>query len=246
MARSPVPSSREPREASALRSRRRSRHVATRSRSRTSTRRRRATACAKLAERGLSARAAGLDVTDAVQVHEVLREADRATPLTTVVCNAGLGFAGAIVDTAPEEFDRVMAVNVRGVFFTMQAALQVMAPRGHGNIVSISSTSGFQSSSVPMAVYDISKAAVRMLTMSAGRESAAAGIRVNAVAPGTVGTDLVKEVLSAEAIERLEQRAHPARPARDARTRSPRRSSSSRPTRRRTSRATRSSPTAAG
>jgi NAD(P)-dependent dehydrogenase (short-subunit alcohol dehydrogenase family) len=160
-------------------------------------------ACAKLAERGLSARAAGLDVTDAVQVHEVLREADRATPLTTVVCNAGLGFAGAIVDTAPEEFDRVMGVNVRGVFFTMQAALQVMAPRRHGNIVSISSTSGFQSSSVPMAVYDISKAAVRMLTMSAGRESAAAGIRVNAVAPGTVGTELVKEVLSAEAIERL-------------------------------------------
>src|SRR4051812_16165510 len=78
-------------------------------------------ACVKLAEHGLSARAAGLDVTDAVQVHEVLREADRVTPLTTVVCNAGLGFAGAIVDTAPEEFDRVMAVNVRGVFFTMQA-----------------------------------------------------------------------------------------------------------------------------
>jgi NAD(P)-dependent dehydrogenase (short-subunit alcohol dehydrogenase family) len=160
-------------------------------------------ACAALAERGHTVRSAALDVTDPAHVHEVMREADRATPLTTVVCNAGLGFAGAIADTTPEEYDRVMAVNVRGVFFTMQAALQVMAPRGRGNIVSISSTSGFQSSSVPMAVYDLSKAAVRMLTMSAGRESAAAGIRVNAVAPGTVGTDLVKEVLSAEAIERL-------------------------------------------
>jgi NAD(P)-dependent dehydrogenase (short-subunit alcohol dehydrogenase family) len=160
-------------------------------------------ACAALAERGLTVRSAALDVTDPAQVHEVMRDADRATPLTTVVCNAGLGFAGAITDTTPEEYDRVMAVNVRGVFFTMQAALQVMAPRGRGNVVSISSTSGFQSSSVPMAVYDLSKAAVRMLTMSAGRESAAAGIRVNAVAPGTVGTDLVKEVLSAEAIERL-------------------------------------------
>jgi NAD(P)-dependent dehydrogenase (short-subunit alcohol dehydrogenase family) len=160
-------------------------------------------ACAALAERGLTVRAAALDVTDVAHVHEVMRDADRATPLTTVVCNAGLGFAGAITDTTPEEYDRVMAVNVRGVFFTMQAALRVMAPRGHGNVVSISSTSGFQSSSVPMAVYDLSKAAVRMLTMSAARESAAAGIRVNAVAPGTVGTDLVKEVLSAEAIERL-------------------------------------------
>ena len=173
-------------------------------------------ACSKLAARGLAVRAAQLDVTDVAQVHEVMREADRATPLTTVVCNAGLGFAGAIVDTAPEEFDRVMGVNVRGVFFTMQAALQVMTPRGRGNIVSISSTSGFQSSSVPMAVYDISKAAVRMLTMSAGRESAAAGIRVNAVAPGTVGTDLVKEVLSAGGDRAAQPRAHPARPARDA------------------------------
>jgi NAD(P)-dependent dehydrogenase (short-subunit alcohol dehydrogenase family) len=160
-------------------------------------------ASATLAARGLTVRAAGIDVTDADNVHEVMRAADRATPLTTVVCNAGLGFAGAIADTSPEEYDRVMAVNVRGVFFTLQAALQVMTPRGSGNVVSISSTSGFQSSSVPMAVYDISKAAVRMLTMSAGRECAAAGIRVNAVAPGTVGTDLVREVLSAEAIERL-------------------------------------------
>src|SRR3954464_12648656 len=108
-------------------------------------------ACAALAERGHTVRSAALDVTDPAHVHAVMLDADRATPLTTVVCNAGLGFAGAIAATTPEEYDRVMAVNVRGVFFTIQAALRVMAPRGRGNIVSISSTSGFQSSSVPMA-----------------------------------------------------------------------------------------------
>jgi NAD(P)-dependent dehydrogenase (short-subunit alcohol dehydrogenase family) len=156
-----------------------------------------------LRERGLDVRATALDVTDAAQVARVVAEVDAVTPLVTVVCNAGLGFAGAIVDTTPEEYDRVMAVNVRGVFFVLQAALRAMAPRGHGSVVSISSTSGFTSSSIPMAVYDLSKAAVRMLTASAARESAASGVRVNAVAPGTVGTDLVKAVLTPEEIERL-------------------------------------------
>jgi NAD(P)-dependent dehydrogenase (short-subunit alcohol dehydrogenase family) len=166
-------------------------------------------AAAGLAARGLDVRAVALDVTDVAQVRQVVAAVDRRTPLTTVVCNAGLGFAETIVDTTPEEFDRVMAVNVRGVFFVMQAGLRAMSPRGRGNIVSISSTSAFQSSSVPMAVYDLSKAAVSMLTASAGRESAAAGIRVNAVAPGTVGTDLVKELLSPEAIERLSRERIP-------------------------------------
>ena len=166
-------------------------------------------AAAALTARGLDVRAVALDVTDVEQVRRVMGEVDARTPLTTVVCNAGLGFADTIVDTTPEEFDRVMAVNVRGVFFVMQAGLRAMAPRGRGSIVSISSTSAFQSSSVPMAVYDLSKAAVSMLTTSAGRESAAAGIRVNAVAPGTVGTDLVKELLSEEAIERLSRERIP-------------------------------------
>jgi NAD(P)-dependent dehydrogenase (short-subunit alcohol dehydrogenase family) len=168
-----------------------------------------AAAAERLVARGLDVHAVALDVTDIAQVREVVAEVDRRTPLTTVVCNAGLGFSGTIVDTTPEAFDRVMAVNVRGVFFVMQAGLRAMSPRGHGSIVTISSTSAFQSSSVPMAVYDLSKAAVSMLTASAGRESAGAGIRVNAVAPGTVGTDLVKELLSPEAIERLSRERIP-------------------------------------
>src|SRR5215210_4326197 len=76
-------------------------------------------AAATLAGRGLDVRAVALDVTDAQQVRRVIAEADDLRPLTTVVCNAGLGFANTIVDTTPEEFDRVMAVNVRGVFFVM-------------------------------------------------------------------------------------------------------------------------------
>ena len=130
----------------------------------------------------------------------------RSTPRgrsTTVVCNAGLGYLGGVLYQTEEDFERILAVNVKGVFFTMQAALRLMVPRGTGSVVSISSTSGFTASSTPMGVYDLSKAAVRMLTAAAAREIGRRGVRVNAVAPGTVGTDLVREVLSEEAITRL-------------------------------------------
>ena len=83
-----------------------------------------------------------------------------------------------------------MAVNVRGVFFVLQAALRRMVGRGEGSIVNVSSTSGFTASTGPMVVYDASKAAVRMLTQAAAREVAGSGVRVNGVAPGTLETDL--------------------------------------------------------
>ncbi len=164
---------------------------------------------AELGARGLGVRALELDVTDVGQVGDVIAEADRDVALATVVCNAGIGQACPFVDTSEDEFERVMAVNVKGVFFVVQAALRLMLPRRRGSIVTVSSTSGFTASSEPMAVYDASKAAVRMLTASAAREAAAAGVRVNAVAPGTVGTDLVREVLSDEAIERLSRERIP-------------------------------------
>ncbi|HEY7177613.1 MAG TPA: SDR family oxidoreductase [Gaiella sp.] len=158
---------------------------------------------ADLEERGRRVAAVALDVADVAQVQRVLGEVDVEAPLTTVVCNAGLGQLGGVLDTAEEDYDRVLAVNLKGVFFTMQAALRLMVPRGTGSVVSISSTSGFTASSTPQAVYDLSKAAVRMLTTSAARETGRTGVRVNAVAPGTVGTDLVRDLLSEEAIAKL-------------------------------------------
>ena len=77
-----------------------------------------------------------------------------------------------------------MDVNVRGVFFILQAALRAMAPRGAGSIVTVCSTSGFTASTGPMTAYDASKGAVRLLTQAAARELAAAAFRVNARRPG--------------------------------------------------------------
>ena len=148
----------------------------------------------------LGCRDVALDVTDVAQVGAVLAGAG---PLTTVVCNAGLGYAGSFLDTSEAEYDRVMDVNVKGVFLVMQAALRHMVPRGRGSVVALASTSAFTASSTPMGIYDASKAAVRMLTVAAAREVASAGVRVNAVAPGTVGTELVRTLLTPEATERL-------------------------------------------
>jgi NAD(P)-dependent dehydrogenase (short-subunit alcohol dehydrogenase family) len=148
-------------------------------------------------------RAVELDVSDVRAVRYVVRTVDAETPLATVVCNAGVAFRRPLVEVEPDEYDRLMAVNVRGVFFVMQAALRVMMPRGTGSIVNVSSTSAFTASTGPMAAYDASKAAVKLLTQAAAREVGATGVRVNAVAPGTVETDLTRGLATVEELQEL-------------------------------------------
>jgi NAD(P)-dependent dehydrogenase (short-subunit alcohol dehydrogenase family) len=157
----------------------------------------------ELRDGGLSARSEELDVTDIEQVRAVVAVADAASPLGTVVANAGVAFARPLVDVEPDEYDQLMAVNVRGVFFVVQAALRAMAPRGRGSIVTVCSTSGFTASTGPMAAYDTSKGAVRLLTQAAAREAAPSGVRVNAVAPGTVETDLTLALASQDELAAL-------------------------------------------
>ncbi len=157
----------------------------------------------RLRAAGMDVRAVALDVTDVAGSSEVLADVDAGTPLTTVVCNAGVGFASSFVDTREDDYDALMAVNVKGVFFVAQAALRCMLPRRRGSVVLIASTSAFTASNTPRAAYDASKAAVRMIATSAAREVAGSGVRVNAVAPGTVGTDMVREVLTPESVDYL-------------------------------------------
>jgi NAD(P)-dependent dehydrogenase (short-subunit alcohol dehydrogenase family) len=147
---------------------------------------------AALRAAGLHARAVALDVTDVPQVRAVVAACDARAPLASVVCNAGIAVRRPLLEVEPDEYDRLMRVNVRGVYFVLQAALRAMVPRGRGSVVTLASTSSFTASTGPMVVYDASKAAVRMLTQAAAREVAASGVRVNAVAPGTVETDLTR------------------------------------------------------
>jgi NAD(P)-dependent dehydrogenase (short-subunit alcohol dehydrogenase family) len=151
---------------------------------------------AALRSDGLAARSVALDVTDVAAVRAVVGRVDAETPLGTVVANAGIALRRPLVDVEPEEYDRLMDVNVRGVFFVVQAALRAMTPRRRGSVVTVCSTSGFTASTGPMTAYDASKGAVKLLTQAAAREAAASGVRVNAVAPGTVETDLTRALAS--------------------------------------------------
>jgi NAD(P)-dependent dehydrogenase (short-subunit alcohol dehydrogenase family) len=157
----------------------------------------------RLSREGREARAVTLDVTDVEKVRGVVAQVDRETPLGTLVNNAGIAFRSPIAEVEPDAYDRLMAVNVRGLFFAMQAALRAMVPRGRGSVVNLCSTSSFTASTGPMVLYDASKATVRMLTQVAAREVASSGVRVNAIAPGTVETDLMRGLATDTDLETL-------------------------------------------
>ncbi len=163
---------------------------------------------AELEAAGLAVYAVELDVRDPGSLAAAVASVEEVAPLATMVNNAGVGWIRPLTEVTPQEFDDLMSVNLRGVFFGIQAAARAMADRG-GCIVNTASTSAFTASTTPMVPYDTSKGAVRMLTIAAARELAPAGIRVNAVAPGTVDTDLTRsvlddpEVLERQAAERI-------------------------------------------
>ena len=151
----------------------------------------------------IGADALTLDVTDVSAVRRTIADVDSRRPLAAVVANAGVASQRRLVDVEPEEYDALMAVNVRGVFFVVQAALRAMEPRRAGSIVTICSTSSCTASTGPMAAYDASKGAVKLLTQAAAREAARSGVRINGVAPGTVETALTLGIATTDALARL-------------------------------------------
>jgi NAD(P)-dependent dehydrogenase (short-subunit alcohol dehydrogenase family) len=131
------------------------------------------------------------DIADVPTIHSTFdRTVERFGGLDILVNVAAIQTTTALVDYTEENWDRQMAVNLRAVLFCCQAAARIMIPKGRGKIVNISSTSGFVSSTNPKVAYDVSKAGVRHMTVSLGKELARHGINVNSVAPGTVTTDM--------------------------------------------------------
>ncbi|MCE2392360.1 MAG: SDR family oxidoreductase [Proteobacteria bacterium] len=101
---------------------------------------------------------------------------------------AGIPQQSMIVDTREEDVDRVLGINLKGVFFGVKAALARMIEQGGGNIVNISSGVIDSAGVATWACYGMSKAGVAMLTKTAAAEGAPHGVRVNAIAPGLVVT----------------------------------------------------------
>jgi cyclopentanol dehydrogenase len=143
----------------------------------------------------------------ATYVHlDVTREADwRAAVATAVqtygrlsvlVNNAGILFRAKIEDTSEADWDRIMAVNVKGVFLGTKAAIPAMRKAGGGSIINISSTAGLVGSPGGTAAYTATKGAVRLFTKSTAIQHAREGIRCNSVHPGPIATDMIKDVLA--------------------------------------------------
>ena len=113
-----------------------------------------------------------------------------------LVANAGVIPLGTITDTAPEDWDRVMDVDARGMFLTCKYAITEMARQGSGSIICLSSISGMAGQR-GQAAYGPAKFVATGLTRHLAVEWAQHGIRVNAVAPGTIETEAVRQVVEA-------------------------------------------------
>jgi NAD(P)-dependent dehydrogenase (short-subunit alcohol dehydrogenase family) len=134
------------------------------------------------------------DVADAAAVASAVQQAARHWGrLDALVNNAGTAVFKPILDTTPEDWAHVLAVNLTGPFLTVQAAAPFMAEEG-GAVVNVTSISGLRASTL-RAAYGTSKAGLAHLTKQQAVELAALGIRVNAVAPGPVDTAMAQAVL---------------------------------------------------
>lgn len=149
-----------------------------------------ATLQAVAAEAGNDALARVTDVQDEASVAALFDQvAESMGQLDILVNNAGVGFVRPTEDLALADWQRVIGTNLTGPFLCARAAARLMLPRGHGcmiNLVSLTSLSG-----LPMrAAYGASKGGLLSLTQSLAVEWGPRGLRVNAIAPGYIRTDL--------------------------------------------------------
>jgi 2-deoxy-D-gluconate 3-dehydrogenase len=139
-----------------------------------------------MAGAGFSAEALVLDVTDRAAVARAL---DEAGPLDVVVNSAGIARHGPALDTAEQDYDAVMAVNVKAAYFLAQETARRMT--GPGSIIQISSQMGHVGG-IDRAVYCASKHAVEGMTKAMAIEWGSRGIRVNTICPTFIRTPLTE------------------------------------------------------
>jgi 3-oxoacyl-[acyl-carrier protein] reductase len=158
-------------------------------------------AAAELRERQLKASALTCNVADDADTAAVMSEvAKEHGGIDILINNAGLhsdAYSKPMVELGMPGVRRLFDVNVMGVIGCSLAARQVMAGRPNACIINISSSAGYG----PDRAYGVSKLAVRGLTVALAKEFAADGVRVNAIAPGLIGTDTIKKELSEEMVK---------------------------------------------
>lgn len=156
-------------------------------------------------QHGADAACVAGDVASSTDVARMFDQCERVLgPLDVLVNNAGVWPTAYVKDMTEEAWDRTLAVNLKGAFLTCREAVRrwLAAQRG-GRIVNVSSPAAFVGSTTGHADYAASKAGLVNLTVSLAREVAPQGIFVNAVAPGMMRTDLVRDALEHNAAHYL-------------------------------------------
>ncbi len=138
------------------------------------------------------------DVSDPAAVKTLISS---LPPVEVLINNAGISHVGLISQITPAQWDRLFAVNVRGIYSTVRAVLPAMLEAGSGCILNVSSMWGQVGASCE-AAYSATKGAVDALTKALAKELGPSGIRVNAVSPGMIDTEMNAH-LSAEDVQAL-------------------------------------------
>ncbi|MDT7703337.1 MAG: hypothetical protein QOJ30_5662 [Pseudonocardiales bacterium] len=153
-----------------------------------------ADAAKKAAEEIGAAGVANCDVTDEAQVQAAVQQAvDLLGGLDVLVNNAGIEVSSPLLQQSTESFDKIYAVNVRGPFVAMKAAIGHLI-ESKGNVVNISSIAGIGGSPL-LGSYCATKAALIQMTRVAAVEMRPTGVRVNAVCPGFADTAMVERLV---------------------------------------------------
>lgn len=141
---------------------------------------------------GFGAHGLAVDVTDRASIDRAL---DSTGPPDILVANAGIVIEQEFTEHSREAWDRTLAVNLTGVFQTLQAAAARMQPRRRGSIVITASTNSYDGEAM-LAAYNASKAGILGILHTAANELGRYGIRVNAVCPGLIRTRLTERHFS--------------------------------------------------
>lgn len=146
-----------------------------------------------IADEGGTCDALAADVTDATQVATaVAKILQRCGRIDILHNNVGIGTFGGVCSVDEADWDRTLAVNLKGAYLTCRAVLPAMERQGGGAIVNISSIGGVGIGRYPFAAYAASKAGLNHLTRAVAVEYAAKGVRANAILPGLIDTPMVR------------------------------------------------------
>ena len=161
-----------------------------------------------LKEEGLKAFSVQLDIRDAEQAEQVVRQVvNDHGRIDILVNNAGILKTGTMVDSSVQDWEEVSKVNLSGVFYCSKAVLPFMIEEQYGKIVNIASVSAMRGGgAIGNTLYGTTKAGVVAMTKGLARELAPLRINVNAIAPAVVETPMTDSKLTPELREKIREK----------------------------------------